>query len=431
MIDPDVINSLTNPLLQILVLALIGGLLGTFINWATLQWGYQKWAYSPWSRPAPGTTPRQLADYLPVFGWLWIRRDSEIHGRTFWIRPFLVELAWVIGLPCFYLWEMQGGLVGFTVVPEPAWGEIWFWGHSILIVLMCIATLIDLDQRLIPDWITIPGAIIGLAIASLFPTFRLPVMASQGASLESLTFMSPDPVSTWQASSTGCLVGLLIFSIWAFALYPKLIPRQWHLRSWMLTAASMVRFWKRKPLKVHRYLRQQAITITVIWLTGIVLMPIAWHWLPGNIDSLFGALVGMGFAGMLVWLIRIIGSHALGQEAMGFGDVTLMAMIGAFLGWQASLLVFAFAPFAGLIVTAANFILTRDNELAFGPYLCLSALGILLFWPLIWGWAATSIFAVGPVFLFTVLVVALVLFAGMLFVIRLGKEKASSPVKED
>ncbi|MEE2826258.1 MAG: hypothetical protein VYE64_06485, partial [Planctomycetota bacterium] len=68
--------------------------------------------------------------------------------------------------------------------------------------------------------------------------------------------------------------------------------------------------------------------------------------------------------------------------------------------------------------------------LAFGPYLCLSSLGVLLFWPLVWGWAAPSIFAVGPVFLFTVLVVALVLFAGMLFVIRLGKEKANSPSEE-
>ena len=427
------INSFTNPLLQILVLALIGGLLGTFINWATLRWGYEKWNYSPWTKPGPDMKPRRLADYLPVVGWLWLRRNSDTHGKTFWIRPFLVELFWVIGLPCFFLWEMQGGLVGFQMSPQPAWGEIWFWGHSMLIALMFIATLIDLDQRLIPDGITVPGAMIGLLMASVFPSFRLPELVSHGnrsQTFESLTFMSPDPLSTWQLSPWGCLFGLLIFSVWAFALYPKLIPRQWNLQACLLTCASMVRFWKRKPLKVHRYLRRQAITITVIWLIGIVLIPIAWSAMPENINSLFGALVGLGFAGMLVWLIRIIGSHALGQEAMGFGDVTLMAMIGAFLGWQAALLVFAFAPFAGLIVTAANFILTRDNELAFGPYLCLSSLGVLLFWPLVWGWAAPSIFAVGPIFLFTVLVVALVLFAGMLFVIRLGKETTNSSSEE-
>ena len=136
------INSFTNPLLQILVLALIGGLLGTFINWATLRWGYQKWNYSPWTKPGPDMKPRRLTDYLPVVGWLWLRRNSDTHGKTFWIRPFLVELLWVIGLPCFFLWEMQGGLVGFQMSPQPAWGEIWFWGHSMLIALMLTYGLI-------------------------------------------------------------------------------------------------------------------------------------------------------------------------------------------------------------------------------------------------------------------------------------------------
>ena len=44
----------------------------------------------------------------------------------------------------------------------------------------------------------------------------------------------------------------------------------------------------------------------------------------------------------------MVGSLALRREAMGFGDVTLMAMIGAFLGWQAAVLTFFLAPFFGL-----------------------------------------------------------------------------------
>ena len=405
----------------------MGGLFGAFINWATYRWGYRKWSYSPWSKPAAGSLPRRIVDYVPVIGWLGLRRDSQLHGATFWIRPLLIELVWVIGLPCFYFWEMQGGLVGFETVPDPSWGETWFWGHTALITLMFIATFIDLDQRLIPDWITVPGTIIGLAIAGLFPSFRLPELVQQlkpTPMIENLTFMSPDTVSSWQTSSYGCLTGLFIFSVWVFALYPKTFPNRWHPHSLMFMLASMTRVWKRKSLKVHRFFRQQAITISLVWVVGLLLLPLAWRLVPENIDSLFGALLGLGFAGMLVWLIRIIGSHALGQEAMGFGDVTLMAMIGAFLGWQASLLIFAFAPFAGLIVTIANYIFTRDNELAFGPYLCLSSLGVLLFWSSVWGWAEKGVFGVGPVFLLTVLMAALVLFAVMLFVIRLAKEKS-------
>ncbi len=423
------ITSLNNSLLQILVLALVGGLIGEFINWAIYRWGYRKWSYSPWSRPIAGTEHRKLTDYVPVFGWLGLRRNTPTHGALFWLRPLIIELVWTIGLPCFFLWELQGGLVGFQTVPEASWGEIWFWGHSILIGLMFIATFIDFDQRLIPDWITVPGTLIGLAIASLLPSFRLPVLVSglqTTPTIENLTFMSPDPLTSWQSSFSGCFVGSLLFSVWIFALYPKIFPNRWRLHSLIFMGASMIRVWQRKSLKVRRYFRTQAIMMTTIWIVGIILLPAVWLYLPEHIDSLFGALVGLAFAGMLVWLIRIIGSHALGQEAMGFGDVTLLAMIGTFLGWQAALLIFAFAPFAGLAVTAANFIFTRDNELAFGPYLCISALGVILFWSHVWPWAENGVFSVGPKFLFTILLASLILFAAMLFVLRLAKGKSSS-----
>jgi Flp pilus assembly protein protease CpaA len=69
---------------------------------------------------------------------------------------------------------------------------------------------------------------------------------------------------------------------------------------------------------------------------------------------------------------------------MGFGDVTLMAMIGAFLGWQAALIAFFIAPFTALFIAVAQWLATRRHELAFGPYLCAGALIVLLRWPEIW-----------------------------------------------
>ena len=75
-------------------------------------------------------------------------------------------------------------------------------------------------------------------------------------------------------------------------------------------------------------------------------------------NSLYSSFLGMAFGGGLVWAIRIIGTIALQKEAMGFGDVTLHAMIGAFLGWQAALLVFVMAPFAALLVVLIQFIVT-------------------------------------------------------------------------
>ena len=82
----------------------------------------------------------------------------------------------------------------------------------------------------------------------------------------------------------------------------------------------------------------------------------------------------MAVGGVAVWLVRIVGSLALGQEAMGFGDVTLMGMIGAFLGWQPALLVFFLAPFTGVLIAVSQWLLTGRKDIAYGPFLCLAAL---------------------------------------------------------
>ena len=95
----------------------------------------------------------------------------------------------------------------------------------------------------------------------------------------------------------------------------------------------------------------------------------ACHW-----AGLLTALVGMAASGGLVWMVRIIGPASLGREAMGFGDVTLMAMIGAFLGWQPCLIVFFLAPCrAG--GRAGRPDPPPGREIPYGPFLCLAARG--------------------------------------------------------
>ena len=109
-----------------------------------------------------------------------------------------------------------------------------------------------------------------------------------------------------------------------------------------------------------------------------------------------GFLVGGG----LTWSVRFLGSVALRREAMGFGDVTLMAMIGAFLGWQAAVMTFFLAPFFGLAHAFWKLVAylgkrlsgrqssSADRELPFGPYLSMAAVVLLLSWPWFWpNWA--------------------------------------------
>jgi leader peptidase (prepilin peptidase) / N-methyltransferase len=112
-----------------------------------------------------------------------------------------------------------------------------------------------------------------------------------------------------------------------------------------------------------------------------------WH---GLAVSLAGLVVGGGS----IWLVRIIGQFVLKREAMGFGDVILMATIGSFLGWQPTLVVFFLAPVCALVVVSVMWLVRRDREIPYGPYLSLATLILIIGWRHIWP-AAERVFSLG------------------------------------
>ena len=152
-----------------------------------------------------------------------------------------------------------------------------------------------------------------------------------------------------------------------------------------------------------------------------VLIGLTWAAGPGRWESLLSAIVGMVLGGGLIWTVRILGRHALGVEAMGFGDVTLMAMIGAFLGWQASLLIFFIAPFTAVLIAAAQRLLTGRREIAFGPFLCLATLIVIIGWDAIWTRWALPLFSLGW-FIPAMLAGCLVLMGALLWLWRLARD---------
>ncbi|WP_298866989.1 A24 family peptidase [uncultured Gimesia sp.] len=131
-----------------------------------------------------------------------------------------------------------------------------------------------------------------------------------------------------------------------------------------------------------------------------------------HLHGLAVSLVGIVVGGGIVWAVRIIGQWTLRQEAMGFGDVILMAVIGSFLGWQATVTVFVISPLCALAVVAFSIFFKRSREIPFGPYLSLGALLVLLGWPKIWP-LAERICHFGPL-LPVLAIVMLIMLAGCL-----------------
>lgn len=110
----------------------------------------------------------------------------------------------------------------------------------------------------------------------------------------------------------------------------------------------------------------------------------AWYDTHRFLHALAWSSAGMIAGAGLTWLARFVSSRVLGQEAMGLGDVTLMAMIGSYIGWQAVTLVFLIAPLTGLTIGLLIRFLSGKTYLPYGPWLSIAAVIVLFEWSSLW-----------------------------------------------
>ncbi|MEZ6130476.1 MAG: prepilin peptidase [Planctomycetaceae bacterium] len=103
-----------------------------------------------------------------------------------------------------------------------------------------------------------------------------------------------------------------------------------------------------------------------------------------HLHGLAWSIAGIVTGSSITWLVRTLSSGILGYPALGFGDVTLMALVGAFLGWQPTLCVLAIAPMAGMVIGIGVRLFTGRSFVAFGPYLAVSAVIVLCTWRWLW-----------------------------------------------
>jgi leader peptidase (prepilin peptidase)/N-methyltransferase len=375
---------------QCLIVLLIGLCAGAAVNWGIYNLAWTRKRISPWGKLPQTISQRPLLARIPVIGWWSLRSEATLHGKHFWFRPACIELGTASVFAFFYYHQtafMESISLGtIDLPPNLLWLQL--IPHLILVALLITATFIDLDERLIPDTITITGTLIALGIAAVFPESRF---IDLDIPLTDIIFLEPSTPAISQTDlkspvaliwASGC------FLFWGFAIVPKITTARYGLsKGVQFMVASMIRPGRKSrqpdaPRKRKPFASTLVIAVSmVVGLVGIFL-----YWRSGDVHwaSLNNAIWGMTGGLLVVWGVRIVSRFALQREAMGFGDVTLLAMIGAFLGWQAALLTFVLAPFAGLLITIAQFISTRKSDLAFGPYLSLSAIIVILGWPIIW-----------------------------------------------
>ncbi|HJY27627.1 MAG TPA: prepilin peptidase [Pyrinomonadaceae bacterium] len=105
--------------------------------------------------------------------------------------------------------------------------------------------------------------------------------------------------------------------------------------------------------------------------------------LPVWVISLVGAVIGALLGGGSLWLMGWTWEKLRGIEAMGLGDVKMMFMVGAYLGWRLTILTIFVGVFSGSII--GIFLMVRSGQrnmqmlLPFGVFLGLGAIASLLF----------------------------------------------------
>lgn len=267
--------------------------------------------------------------------------------------------------------------------------------------------VIDAKHRILPDAITYPGLVLAVGLRALIPDPNWkPLMVVRYEALVS------ELTPTWQAIAGAVGIALscalLLLIEWldyrilgkrieqaeaALAAAPDHLAEQPRAESETREAAGHLRAAAGESngapaattetevdfshLEKRGFL-EWAVIALALGLAGLFLIvalieePIAALGFESVLHSLAGAIVG----GWFLWLSRLVYYAFRKLEGVGFGDIKMMLMIGAFLGWQGAFMTILIGSVLGSVYGVTVMLLTRERnpKMAFGLYLGISAL---------------------------------------------------------
>ena len=375
-----------------------GSCVGSFLNVLIYRLPRHKSIVRPGSHCPKCKHPISWYDNIPLLSWLLLGRACRHCHQSISATYPLVELVtacvFVLLYAAYMVMGVRKGMPILSAAPAPAdWVMLGL--HLWLVAALLAASAIDLRLSIIPLSITSVTAGLAVVLHGLFPQTMLGTVTSPTAGLA-------------VGGCLGLVVSVVLLSLGIFRPTFQLMAEDGFVRGPRRKKQRKPRHRSAAPvadsstesaghIKPRREIFHEILYLTPPVALGIVGWLIAsadtslasrWNTLIGNphlnalITSLFGLLVGGG----VVWLTRILGTLAFGREAMGLGDVHLMAAAGAVLGWLAPALAFFIAPFYGLLAALLTAVRHRQGELPYGPWLSLGLLTVMLFQDKIWAY---------------------------------------------
>jgi leader peptidase (prepilin peptidase)/N-methyltransferase len=365
-----------------------GACVGSFLNVVNWRMPRGMSLSQPPSRcPTCGGRLRFFRENLPILGWVLLRGKCRFcRTRISPVYP-LVELAIALLFAGLYV-------VLFMAGPQDTWwwevGGAWWSRQQFLFAWPAWMALAFLFAGLFSMTVidartfTIPIQIPTFVAISAFVFWGLEAMMARHGGVGAASW--PIPGTGWPATGAAIGGGLGVVVAMSLLASGRLRPSFHDYEDFLKEGEVLADYpHARREMGVELcYLAPilAGIVLGAVALSGLEGVPPRWMQAVGG--SLLGWLVGGG----IVWAIRMLGTLAFGKEAMGLGDVHLLAAVGAVLGWFEPILIFFLAPFLGLTWTllaalAGAFRGRPWRELPYGPHLAVATVAVFLARPVV------------------------------------------------
>lgn len=366
----------------------LGGCIGSFLNVVIYRMPRDLSLVYPGSACPSCKKPIRFYDNIPLVSWLLLRARCRYCKAPISARYFVVELLTAlmyVGLFVLYFMvgirqmstEDTGGMQMFL-----HGGWLVYLLHIILLSGLLAVSAIDLEFWVVPlstCWFLTAVGIAGSALAPLAMDHRF----------ISHFRLLPFSGATSGAISAGAAVGLA-----ASLLLRKLgILKESYLavESPPADGADEQQYdHRREILKEILFVIPILVCSFAAYYLLLKLPGLKEYWLDFTqmpvAAGFLGALTGYFIGGGIVWATRIFGTLGFGKEAMGMGDVHLMAAGGAFLGPVSITIAFFVGPFFGLAWAVFQMLFRKTRQIPYVPFLSLGILTVIIFHDWIFDW---------------------------------------------
>jgi leader peptidase (prepilin peptidase) / N-methyltransferase len=332
---------------------------------------------------------RFFRENLPIIGWLAIRGKCRYCKTPVSIEYPLVELLTaVLFLLCYMLCYWVSPSTPFFGEVFGSWWHINGIFHSLPMFLALVTmvsgllamTIIDARTFTIPIQIPVFMTIVAF-LAAIFQGWMTMRHTPQQV------WPYPTVDWTWAGAGFGGMFGVLLSTIllklgvfkYSFADYEEFVQEGEVLGEYPHA--------RREMSKELLFVFPIVACFIVGWM-----MCYEGGYPPLLVQGLAGSMLGYLVGGGLVWGVRILGTLGFGKEAMGMGDVHLLAGVGAVVGWWDPIFIFFIAPFSGLLYAGCSALLEKigkkQSEIPYGPHLAVATLLVVFLRPGVnWVWS--------------------------------------------